>query len=231
MWILIPCKRLELAKLRLAPVLSALERRGLAEAMLSDVLEVAMTTQSIQGVMVVSSDPTVAKIAQKFGAKFFSRHSDTDLSFALTVARDFLQSTAVKGIMTISADLPRLSSNDINRVQASLGGQPGVSLAPATKDLGTNLIATSPASAIPYMFGKGSFLRHRKAARIRGFEPAIIRTPGLGFDIDQPEDLQEFVLHRSEGRTFQYLYERGIQARLLAPSKKDSSDKLAKGAN
>ena len=47
MWIIIPCKRLELAKLRLAPVLSAIERRHLAEAMLSDVLEAATATQNI----------------------------------------------------------------------------------------------------------------------------------------------------------------------------------------
>tara|TARA_B110000093_G_C12949775_1_gene401966 strand:+ start:1110 stop:1838 length:729 start_codon:yes stop_codon:yes gene_type:complete len=221
MWIIIPCKRLELAKLRLAPVLSTIERRGLVEAMLFDVLEAATATQNIDGVMVVSSDPTAEKIAASFGAECFSKHSDRGLSCALTAARTYLKSEAVNGVMTISADLPSLSSSDISLVLTSCqGDQSGICLAPATKDLGTNLVATSSASDIPYMFGNKSFNKHLSAARACGIEPTIIRRPGLGFDIDRPEDLLEFVEQvsvepvaldkASKGRTFHYLQEFGI---------------------
>jgi 2-phospho-L-lactate guanylyltransferase len=230
MWIIIPCKRLEFAKLRLATILSAMERRCLVEAMLADVLESATAAQNIDGVLVVSSDPTVEKIAASFGVECFSQHSDTNLSFALTAARTFLQSAAVNGVMTISADLPLLSSTDISQVLSyCLGCQSSIVLAPATKDLGTNLIATSRASEIPYMFGYESFIKHLSAARKRGIEPKIVRTPGLGFDIDQPEDLLEFVMQASKGRTFQYLQESGIQSYFPVVTDNDSSNQMVKG--
>ena len=109
MWVIVPCKKLELAKQRLAPILSAAERRLLSVSMLSDTLAIATTTAGVEGVMVVSSDPFVADIAKSYGARCFSKHSDTNLSFALTVARSFIQAEAMNGIITIPIDLPRCS--------------------------------------------------------------------------------------------------------------------------
>ena len=51
---------------------------------------------------------------------------------------------------------------------ATLGGPPAVTLAPARRDLGTNLVASRPAGVIPYLFGRESFRRHLAAARGRG---------------------------------------------------------------
>jgi 2-phospho-L-lactate guanylyltransferase len=228
MWVIVPCKKLELAKQRLAPILSAAERRLLSVSMLSDTLAIATTTAGVEGVMVVSSDPFVADIAKSYGARCFSKHSDTNLSFALTVARSFIQAEAMNGIITIPIDLPRLSSADISNVLASVGDQPSVALAPAAKDNGTNLIAMSPASVIPYLYGNNSFHHHVQAAQTRQIKTTVIRSRGLSLDIDRPDDLYEFVSEPSLGLTFQYLQESGIRDRMLA-SNKTSSQKIAVG--
>ena len=39
-------------------------------------------------------------------------------------------------------------------------------------------------------FGDDSFLPHLAAARAMGIEPTIVKLPGIGLDIDQPEDVQ-----------------------------------------
>ncbi len=228
MWIIVPCKKFELAKQRLAPILSAIERRLLSEAMLSDTLAIATTTVGVEGVMVVSSDPFVADIAVSFGARFFSKHSDTSLSCVLTEARSFLQAEAVNEIITIPIDLPRLSSADISNVLVSLGDQPSVVLAPATEDYGTNLIGMSSASVIPYLYGNNSFYRHVHAARARQIKTKVIRSRGLIFDIDRPDDLYKFVSDPSPGRTYQYLQESGISNRILTQNM-TSTEKIAAG--
>ena len=42
---------------------------------------------------------------------------------------------------------------------------------------------------MPLTFGEPSFDNHLAAARERGLTPAVLVLPGLGVDIDSPEDL------------------------------------------
>ncbi|HIE20404.1 MAG TPA: 2-phospho-L-lactate guanylyltransferase, partial [Rhodospirillales bacterium] len=69
MWAVVPCKKLEFAKRRLAPILSAGERRCLVSAMLSDVLDVLTKISVLSGVAVISSDPNLADLARSFGVR------------------------------------------------------------------------------------------------------------------------------------------------------------------
>ena len=48
----------------------------------------------------------------------------------------------------------------------------------------------SPPLVMPLRFGDDSFLPHLAAARGLGIEPTIVELPGIGLDIDQPEDVQ-----------------------------------------
>jgi hypothetical protein len=54
---------------------------------------------------------------------------------------------------------------------------------------GTNGALLAPPHAMPLKFGQPSFDNHLLAARQRGLTPVIRELPGLGLDIDTPEDL------------------------------------------
>src|SRR4051812_47400037 len=69
---IVPLKRLDQAKTRLAEVLSPPERRQLMEALLGDVLGVLRAVPQIDRVVVASSDPGAAAIAARYDAACLS---------------------------------------------------------------------------------------------------------------------------------------------------------------
>jgi 2-phospho-L-lactate guanylyltransferase len=218
MWAVVPCKKLEFAKRRLAPILSAGERRCLVSAMLSDVLDVLTKISVLSGVAVISSDPNLADLARSFGVRCCMKDKDAGLSAALTLASGLLSNDGAKGILAVPGDLPLLAPGDVMRALEAVAASPAVALAPDNNNQGTNLLAMTPLGAIPYLFGGLSFQAHIAAARTSGIEPMVIQTEGLGLDIDTAEDLILFARERSPTRTFSYITETGIRDRLLLDS-------------
>ena len=218
MWAVVPCKKLEFAKRRLVPVLSAGERRRLVLAMLSDVLGVLTKIPALSGVAVISSDPDLADLARSFGARCCMQDDDAGLSAALALASGLLSNDGAKGILAIPGYLPLLAAADVMRALEAVMTSPAVALAPDHNNQGTNLLAMTPLGAIPYLFGGLSFQAHIAAARSGGIEPMVIQTEGLGLDIDTADDLILFARERSPTRTFDYITEAGIRDRLLLQS-------------
>ena len=56
----------------------------------------------------------------------------------------------------------------------------------------------SPAGAIPYCYGLGSFAAHQEAARAAGLTLNVVRRAGLSFDIDTPDDFEQMEEIRRE---------------------------------
>ena len=82
-------------------------------------------------------------------------------------------------------------------------------------------MAISPPSAIDFQFGENSYRKHVKNARSKGIEPETLTLPGLGMDIDTPDDLMALIKsveHKGEktpsSKTFSYLKSSGIAERL-----------------
>jgi 2-phospho-L-lactate guanylyltransferase len=71
----------------------------------------------------------------------------------------------------------------------ALGAPPAVVFAPSRSGLGTNGALVAPPAAMRLTFGEPSFDNHLAAARALGLEPRVVRLPGLGLDVDAPEDL------------------------------------------
>src|SRR5437870_4121097 len=65
----------------------------------------------------------------------------------------------------------------------------GPAFVPSRSGLGTNGAALAPPDAMPLTFGEPSFDNHLAAARARGLEPRVLALPGLGLDVDAPDDL------------------------------------------
>ncbi len=185
--ILIPVKALHLGKSRLATSLGHATRTKLCEALLRRTLDVAVR---IAPVTVVTSDGDAAAISIRAGAAVMLEPASLGLNYALTWARERMES--VDNLVILPIDLPHLSSAELDE----LCGQSGrLLIAPDRHGFGTNLLVL-PRCAMHrfvFSFGANSAELHCMQARRVGVEPIIRRLPGTVFDVDEPDDYKHLL--------------------------------------
>ena len=215
----LPVKDFGHAKQRLAGFLSTVERRLLAEAMAEDVLETLSQVSELSEIIVVTRDERAFELAARHGARVLTEPSNDGQSAAVERAAAALGRAGVESLLQVPGDVPGASADEIAAVMAAHGrasdGAPAVTLVPSYDRRGTNCVLCSPPDVLPFAFGHDSFGPHCEAARAQGIAPRIIALPGLGLDIDTPDDLRAFVARPAAGRTLDYLRESGIAERLL----------------
>ena len=215
----LPIKDFRQAKQRLAGFLSTVERRLLAEAMAEDVLETLSQVSELSEIIVVTRDERAFELAARHGARVLAEPSNDGQSAAVERAAAALGRAGVESLLQVPGDVPGASADEIAAVLAAHGrasdGAPAVTLVPSYDRRGTNCVLCSPPDVLPFAFGHESFGPHCEAARAQGIAPRIIALPGLGLDIDTPDDLRAFVARPAAGRTLDYLRESGIAERLL----------------
>ena len=215
----LPVKDFGHAKQRLAGFLSAVERRQVCEAMAEDVLDILSRVSELSEIIVVTRDERAFELAARHGARVLAEPSNDGQSAAVERAAAALGRAGVESLLQVPGDVPGASADEIAAVLAAHGrasdGAPAVTLVPSYDRRGTNCVLCSPPDALPFAFGHESFGAHCEAARAQGIAPRIIALPGLGLDIDTPDDLRAFVARPAAGRTLDYLRESGIAERLL----------------
>lgn len=214
MWAVVPYKESREAKQRLAGVLAPDERRRLSFAMLEDVLAVLAAAECLSGVVLVSRDPEAARLARRLGAVVLLDPVPAGQSAAATLAARSLAGGGRRGMVTIPADVPLLTTGEIAQIVRVHGTAPAVTIVPARDHRGSNAVACSPPDIFPFGFGDDSFLPHLATARRLGIDPAVVKLPGLGLDIDRPDDLLALLDRPSKSRALAYLEESGIAERL-----------------
>ncbi|HYB58379.1 MAG TPA: NTP transferase domain-containing protein, partial [Alphaproteobacteria bacterium] len=109
----VPAKDLGQAKERLAGLLAPEERRGLARAMLEDVLTTLRAVPPLAGILVVTRDAELAALARASGAYLMSdlRHEGPTAAIALAARRlaadgaaAMLAVPALAGILVVTRD-------------------------------------------------------------------------------------------------------------------------------
>ena len=186
MVVIVPMKPLSSAKSRLSPALSTDERSILSHSMLRRVLLAA--DPPAERIWVVGGDDLVREVATSLGAAW-TADQGAELNAALEVA--FARAAREKlCTMYLPADLPLVEEDDVRgMIEASRSGQ-ALTLAPASRDGGTNGIIVPLGSRFQPALGQGSFERHRNQARRDGVEPVVFTSDGLGLDLDIPADLE-----------------------------------------
>lgn len=215
----IPVKQLANVKQRLSGVLSAEQRRALFRAMLEDVLEAVTTCDRVDRVIVVTDDGEVAGIAHAYGAETRPEPAEPGLIEAVTETGRYLATESVARMMFLPADIPLVSVEELEVVlDGPTGEGPEMMIVPAHDLGGSNCVVTAPPDCMPFAFGEDSFRRHLKIARDRGIEPSVARLPGIGLDIDTPDDLFEMATRLEdeglETNTHRFLLEGGIMGAL-----------------
>ncbi len=89
----------------------------------------------------------------------------------------------------IPADLAAPDPADLARLLCYGHDRNRAIICPAT-DLGTNALLVSPPTAIPFLYGPNSAIRHLRAAEQAGLNPILLRLDSLQFDIDTAASLE-----------------------------------------
>jgi 2-phospho-L-lactate guanylyltransferase len=183
----VPVKDLTHAKQRLMSVLSADERGELARAMLRDVLQ-ALAAADLDGVWVITRDPAAAAIARSFGAELVTEAENRGHTAAVALAQAEAARRGARVFLTVPGDVPCVTADELRQIVDGVRDGAPV-FVPSRSGFGTNGVALSPPDAMPLTFGEPSFARHLETARGRGLTPRVLTLPGLGLDVDAPEDL------------------------------------------
>ncbi|MCZ7569394.1 MAG: 2-phospho-L-lactate guanylyltransferase [Ardenticatenaceae bacterium] len=189
-WVLVPAKKPELSKTRLAPLLPPGTRAALARRLLARLLHLLGAARArglVAEIVVVSPDPGLLALAATRGAYPLVEMVHT-LNGALDEAQRAAVARGAAATLVLPTDLPSLCLADIARLVERGRRAPSVVLAPSRRDGGTNALLQRPAGLIPFAFGPDSAQWHAGFTRKRGVPLAILRTPGLAFDLDLPED-------------------------------------------
>lgn len=186
----VPIKRLDDAKSRLASRLTPPERRRLVLDLLGRVLDALVRSDVVERCLVVSADPLVRERAVAAGALGVDEGCATSgQNAALERARVTARFWNPTALLVISGDLPLITAADIAAL-ARLGVTPGtVVIAPDRREMGTNALLLHPPDLLPFRFGPGSLRTHRAAATARGVQLRLYRAYGTAVDLDLPEDL------------------------------------------
>jgi 2-phospho-L-lactate guanylyltransferase len=193
--VVIPIKQLVDAKQRLAPMLNPDERQQLFTAMVEDVLTAVEACVQIDSIVVVTDDEAVATLARSYGAQVRPEPDNPGLIEAVTQTGQQLQEEGVDCMVFLPGDVPLVSAEELDVVLEGFGisGEPEFMIVPANDLGGSNCVVCAPPGCMEFAFGLDSFRKHLAIAKERGIEPQIAKLPGIGLDIDTPDDMAELV--------------------------------------
>jgi 2-phospho-L-lactate guanylyltransferase len=200
--VVLPARSISGGKARLGGALDAEERETLILGMLRHALATLRTWGVAEQVHVVSLDPALLADAADAGAHAVPQalpgigELDGALNDAILAGRTTALQAGATAMLVLPADLPLLAVTSLERLLdagdaalAAGSGRPVVVLAPADARRGTNALLVSPPDIIEPAFGPQSLEAHAKAAAAVEATLLLVVDPGLGFDLDTPEDV------------------------------------------
>jgi 2-phospho-L-lactate guanylyltransferase len=209
-WAVLPIKDLAYAKQRLSPAFSPEIRRGIAAAMAEDVLTALAHTAELAGILVMTDDPAATVLARHFGCVISTEEARSGHTRVVAAAARRLADEGRGGMLVVPGDIPLITPHEISSVIAAHARSDGFTIVPAHDECGSNGIICSPPDLMPLTYGNDSYWPHLAGARARGIEPMICPLPGIGLDIDHPEDLARFMAQPSQTRLWAFLEENGF---------------------
>jgi len=186
---LIPVRSIAGAKQRLASCLSLARRETLALAMLEDMLSALRGAESLDRIVVVSSDADLLAHASRCGAEALAEGDARGLNGAVAMAAAHLEAQGVRRLLTIPGDVPLLDPLDVDGLFATDPARYPVVAAPSFSAAGTNGLLTSPPTVIDFVFEGDSLSAYRRECRGRGVQMLILALESFAVDIDTPSDL------------------------------------------
>jgi 2-phospho-L-lactate/phosphoenolpyruvate guanylyltransferase len=191
LWAIVPVKPLRVGKSRLSGVLNQDERADLNRRLLDHTLDTLTAIPEIEQVLVISRDPAALSLAREHGARTVQENGAPKLNVALARATIVVKNYNIRGVLIVPADLPLLTTQDVQAMLERAKEPPVVVVAPDRRHQGTNALLVCPVGLIDYEFGPDSFERHCQRAIRADARLEIVDLPSLALDMDLPEDLDQ----------------------------------------
>ena len=211
--VIIPVKRLEVAKSRLRGSVAEADHDELVLAMAMDTVSAALASPVVGRVVVVTGDDTAAEAVRGLGAEVIPDVPDAGLNpalaYAATLARPKGATASLPGVAALSADLPALRTEDLTEAlrraeqvgRSPAGTASSVASPSGTADpvrgfvadadgTGTVLLAAPPGARLEPCFGAGSAAAHATSGAVE----LTGDWPGLRRDVDTAADLAEAIV-------------------------------------
>lgn len=223
---ILPVKRLDSAHSRLSEVLSAEQRKRLAEATFLDALGKIRRCRNIDRTLIVTADPGVQRQARWLGHEVVSQSDDAGHPHAAAAGVRAAIELGADRVAMLPTDCPLLDPAELDD---HLGQTPRSALiVPDHTGTGTNALVLSPPDAFEPAFGEDSCARHVSRARAAGISFALEKLESLSRDLDTPEDmnvLRDALLLNPERalRSAQVLWEIGEQGPDTEPSARSAA--------
>jgi 2-phospho-L-lactate/phosphoenolpyruvate guanylyltransferase len=185
--VVVPAKRLAVAKTRLTPLTDTLggppgsAHADLVLALLSDTVAAALGCPAVGGVLVVTDDPAAAAVVTALGARTVADEPDRGLNPALAHGA---RVTGAAAVAALSSDLPALRPAELTAALAAAEAAARC-FVPDAHGTGTTLLTAVGTDLAP-AFGAGSAERHRTSGAV----PLTGDWPGLARDVDTAADLE-----------------------------------------
>jgi len=192
---ILPVKSFGRAKQRLGDAVGAEQRRALARAMATDVLEALGRVEGLDGVIVISAESLVEDLepavwsSRRF-VRGIERVHDPEEAGQSAAVRRGVRAALERGaerVLLVPGDCPALEPDEVSELLAE--PREGVVIVPDRHGAGTNALLIAPPEALEPAFGPGSFARHAALAHAAGANVRIGRLPSLELDVDTPGDL------------------------------------------
>jgi 2-phospho-L-lactate/phosphoenolpyruvate guanylyltransferase len=182
--VLIPVKRLAIAKTRLA--LDAVARSRIAMAMARDTVSAAVAASTVREVIVITDDPAVAQTLRALRARVIADGPDAGINPALRHG-----ATAARGgrIAALAADLPALRPDDLDSV-LDLAAPHAASTVSDLAGTGTTLLAANHIAAFAPAFGAASRVAHVRAGAV---DLTTLAPISIRHDVDTRESLRRAI--------------------------------------
>jgi 2-phospho-L-lactate/phosphoenolpyruvate guanylyltransferase len=200
---ILPVKNPQNAKQRLTGFLAAEQRETLARLLYRQTLAALRQAEGIDRVVVVTSDAEAAEHARCSGALVFEEDEQVSHSASADAACLRAMELGASTVLLVPIDIPTVTPADFSRLAAA--ARPGLIVVPSSDGVGTNALVRTPPDCIQSRFGPGSFRAHLDQALSKGFQAAVLRIPGLMFDIDTPEDVAELLAGSRECQVSSFL--------------------------
>ena len=186
----LPVKRFNAAKQRLAEGLEPSRREILAEAMVRDVLSALGQVRGLGGIVVVTNESRARGPALAVGAEVVPDRTEAGQSPAAAAGIALATELGAERVLLVPGDCPALEAGEVDGLLAERASPPAVTIVPDRHGTGTNALLLAPPRVIEPAFGEGSFARHVAAAEAAGVR-AVTREPAsLLLDVDTSGDLE-----------------------------------------
>jgi len=195
--VVVPAKRLDVAKTRLRPLTAGrpdgpAAHRDLVLALLADTVAAALACPTVGTVVVVTDEPAAAAVVRELGARTVPDEPDRGLNPALEHGA---RSAPGPLVAALSSDLPALRPGELAEALAAAARVERGFVADA-QGTGTTLLTAVGTELLP-RFGPGSAEAHLAGGAVALTGP----WPGLVRDVDTEADLRAALLLGAGPRT------------------------------